>query len=344
MGHKYDKLGRKDIILLHLSRSATLDGYARVTQELGLDPQALVAEVGLPPASLTDPDLKVPTSAVLQLFELTAARAGVADFGLRVARTRLFSNLGVISLVMREQPNVRKAVEALAEHVWAQAEGLSIAIDDTDGVVTLSASIAHAPATSVRQNIELTLAVLLGLLRRFLGPRWVPEMVLFRHRKPASVALHISTFGCVPLFGQYLDAIVLRAADLDVEIAGADPGAASQLARYLEFVAGRREADFVEKVQHIVALMLPGGDCQAANVARLLGMDRRTLHRRLAHGGTCFSALLKRERAELAHAYIAAGDRSLTEIAGLLGFSSLSAFSRWRRQEALTAMVQAKPT
>jgi AraC-like DNA-binding protein len=61
-------------------------------------------------------------------------------------------------------------------------------------------------------------------------------------------------------------------------------------------------------------------------------MDRRTLHRRLVRQGTSFSELVQRERIELAQGYMDAGDRSLTEIAELLGFSCLSAFSRWKRQ------------
>ncbi|MGL4543520.1 MAG: AraC family transcriptional regulator ligand-binding domain-containing protein, partial [Polymorphobacter sp.] len=258
---------------------------------------------------------------MLQLFELAAVQAGVVDFGLRVARTRRFSNLGAVGLVMRGQPNVRKAVAVLADNIWAQAEELLFDLDDTGGIPTLSATIVHAPGTSTRQSIEIALAVTVGLLRRFLGPKWTPEMVVFRHRKPANVALYIVTFGAVPLFGQDLDGIVLRSADLDIEIPDADPAAAIQLARNLEFVAGRRTTDFVEKAQHLIALMLSGGNCQTAHIAHQLGMDRWTLHRRPERKGTSFSALLKRERAEVAQAYIDAGDRSLTEIAGLVGFS-----------------------
>ncbi|MGZ5956654.1 MAG: hypothetical protein ACXWKT_20525, partial [Caulobacteraceae bacterium] len=45
-----------------------------------------------------------------------------------------------------------------------------------------------------------------------------------------------------------------------------------------------------------------------------------------------FTDLLEDTRRSLAASYADAGERSLTEIAGLLGYSSLSAFSRWRRR------------
>lgn len=329
--------------MLHLSRSATLDGFARVVGELGLDPVGLVDEVGLPAKCLSDPDLKIPTEAVLALYNLVAERAGIDDFGLRVARTRQFSNLGAVGLVMREQPDVRSAIGALAANIWAQAEGLSIVIEEVDGLVILRTSIARAPGQAVRQTIELALAIIANILRRFIGQHWIPEMVLFSHARPANMALHIAAFGRPPVFGQYIDAIVLRATDLDIAIPEADAGTAAQLLRYLEFVAGRRTTDFSAKVRQMIGVLLPAGRAQADLVARQLGIDRRTLHRRLARQGTSFSDILQRERREMAQAYIDAGDRSLTEIAELLGFSCLSAFSRWRRTPPMQPSQIAEP-
>jgi AraC-like DNA-binding protein len=320
------------LVLVHLSRSATLDGFAQVAGTFGLDPQALVAEVGLPGDCLTDPDLRIPTTAVLQAINLAAERAGIDNFGLHMARTRRYSNLGAVGLIMREQPTVRRALDALCANIWAQTEGLSVAVEEADEMAIVRVSLLHPGVISVRQNVEITLAVLVDILHRFLGQGWVPEMVMFSHGKPANLSLHIAIFGCVPMFGQELDAIVLRAADLDVAIPESDERIAAQLTRYLEFVAGRRTTDFAEKVQHMIGMMLPGGGAQADQVARHLGMDRRTLHRRLVRQGTSFSDLVQRERTQLAQGYIDAGDRSLTEIADLLGFSCLSAFSRWKKQ------------
>jgi AraC-like DNA-binding protein len=55
------------------------------------------------------------------------------------------------------------------------------------------------------------------------------------------------------------------------------------------------------------------------------------MHRHLANEGETFSSLLDSVRSELATRYIDNRDRSLTTTAELLGFSALSAFSRWFR-------------
>lgn len=208
---------------------------------------------------------------------------------------------------------------------------MSVDVEEADELAIVRVSLAQLGVAAVRHNTEIALAVVVDILHRFLGPRWTPEMVFFRHCKPASLSLHVAIFGCVPMFGQELDAIVLRAADLDVAIPDTDERTAVQMTRYLEFIAGRRTADFAEKVQHMIGNMLPGGGAQANHVAHHLGIDRRTLHRRLVRQGTSFSDLVQRQRVELAQSYIDAGDRSLTEIAELLGFSCLSAFSRWKK-------------
>jgi AraC-like DNA-binding protein len=66
-------------------------------------------------------------------------------------------------------------------------------------------------------------------------------------------------------------------------------------------------------------------------VAQRLGVDRRTVHRRLAEEGETFSSLLDSVRAELATRYIDNRDRPLASVAELLGFSAHSAFARWFR-------------
>ena len=65
-----------------------------------------------------------------------------------------------------------------------------------------------------------------------------------------------------------------------------------------------------------------------------LGVDRRTVHRRLATQCTTFTQVLDQVRLEQAQRLMGYGDRKLSDIAPLLGFSSLSAFSRWRRCQA----------
>jgi AraC-like DNA-binding protein len=79
----------------------------------------------------------------------------------------------------------------------------------------------------------------------------------------------------------------------------------------------------------MIWMLLPTGRCSVEQVATHLGRDRRTLHRQLTREGETFSSLLDKVRGELATRYLANPHHPLSEIAGVLGFSELSAFSRW---------------
>ena len=92
-----------------------------------------------------------------------------------------------------------------------------------------------------------------------------------------------------------------------------------------------RGATTASQVRDLVEMLLPARRCGADQVARSLGMDRRTLHRRLAATGDTFTSIVDAVRAGLAERYLAGERYRLTEISDLLGFAAPSAFSRWFR-------------
>ena len=67
-------------------------------------------------------------------------------------------------------------------------------------------------------------------------------------------------------------------------------------------------------------------------MAEHLNVDRRTVHRHLSRAGETFTSIVDCVRAELAIRLVESGDRPLAEVAERLGFSALSAFSRWFRR------------
>lgn len=87
------------------------------------------------------------------------------------------------------------------------------------------------------------------------------------------------------------------------------------------------------QVCQVLRELLPTGDCSVEAVAQRFSIDRRSILRRLKSEGTTYSDLLKQVRSDLLEHYIENTDLSLTEIARLLGFTSLSALSRWKRSQ-----------
>jgi AraC-like DNA-binding protein len=94
-------------------------------------------------------------------------------------------------------------------------------------------------------------------------------------------------------------------------------------------------------VQEIRAGFL-AGTADIESVSARLGMSRATLYRSLAAEGVDFTTLTERVRRELAMIYVAQPHIALTEIASLLGYSELSAFSRAFKRWTATSPAEFK--
>ena len=315
-----------------LLRSACLTGYAELAREKGLDPIALMSEVGLPLAALREPDRKVPADAVCALLEQSAQRSGDLSFGLRLAESRRPSNLGPIGLLVREEPTLRRALEALLRYGHLHNAALILKIEEAGGVVVIREELVVGRATVVRQSSEIAVGVLFRLLTIFLGPNWRPRRVCFAHSAPKDRTVHWRVFGRGVEFGHDFNGIVCDARDLDVPNPGADPVMAGYARQVLEASLGDTCSSTANDVRQLVFVMLPAGHCTLELVARHLGVTPRTVHRQLAREGETFTGIVEGARRELATRYVDDGGRPLSEVSALLGFSAPSAFSRWYRQ------------
>jgi AraC-like DNA-binding protein len=324
-----------------LIRSAVLTSFADLAASCGLDARALLVDAGLPQRCLGDPDLKVPARAVAHLLELTAERGREPAFGLRLAESRRLSNLGPLGLLVRDELTLRDALEALMRHIGVHNEALSISVEQHSNLLVVRLDLTAEGGGSLRQSTELGVGVTFRVLQIFMGTGWEPRVVCFTHPKPASLTAHRRLFGRAVEFGHQFNGIVCNAADLDVP----NPGADAVMVRYSKRLLEQTHdtsSRMSDRAHQLVVVLLPRGLCRVEVVAQHLGVDRRTVARRLAEEETSFSALVNDLRRELFARYLKDGTRSLTEVSALLGFSASSAFSRWHRQQFGLAARQLK--
>lgn len=85
---------------------------------------------------------------------------------------------------------------------------------------------------------------------------------------------------------------------------------------------------FSRQVRPLIARQLARGQVKVESVAAELNMSRHTLYKKLKEENLTFAGLLEDVRREQALKYMNDRNRTLSEVAELLGFSELSAFSR----------------
>jgi AraC-like DNA-binding protein len=117
---------------------------------------------------------------------------------------------------------------------------------------------------------------------------------------------------------------------------------AQQLLDASPLAAVSADDSLLDDVRRAVLLLLPSGRCTVEQVSAQLGLVCRTVQRRLAEQQQSFSGLVNALRVELAQRHVAQGQRPLTDVAALLGFSALSGFSRWHQQQFGCSPSQAR--
>lgn len=322
---------RDSVIAPRTIRSSVLLAFAEVAKENGVEPYSLLRKTGLPTTVLQDPDLQIPEAKFRQLLDLASQISDLPHFSLLLGAKAHLGMSGSLGLLMREQPTVRHAIEAMARYQRYQNDTVEIALEDRGDALIFSPRILSGEGAAHGPAMDLTMAIYVRYLSALLGETWKPRQARLRRDPPADAGPYFDILGDV-MFGAERDSLIFDASDIDTPIPTADPLLAREIARFLEARPVRDDGTFSDKVRDLIIRMLSSGSCTIDNVANQLGVDRRTIHRKLQVEGSSFSELLTATRQALIAAELGRRDETLSEVAQKLGFSSLSTFSRWFRQ------------
>lgn len=313
-------------------RVAALTGYLETMASFAADPRPLLREQGLSADLLVNPERLIPAQAAVRLLERSAAETGCLTLGLRMAECRSLANLGATSLLIAHQPSLRKALATLQEFRSRINSTLVLHCDEHGNEVILREDFQLRRPEPYRQSTNLALGVLARLCRSVLGDAWAPLTVCFSHEAPtpaSEVAVFQRVFNSRPQFNSEFNGIVVAAADLDRPNIKADDQLATHARQLLDAVMSPMRRTTTQDVNQLIQLLLPSGRATIHDCAAAMGLTVRTLQRMLDAEETSFSTLLNSARMQLAVQYLANRRMRITDVAEMLGYSSIGAFTRW---------------
>ena len=313
----------------YFSRAAVLEGYSKATVAVGLDPIALLKQSDIDPYCLRYPDFKVPTASVIQLLELTASQANVADFGLRMAECRSGSALGLAEVVLAQQPTLGAVIHKLLDIAWVQVDGLLLAVENVAGFVVFTADLEASLPGPAHQTIQLAMASMIKILERVAHTKIQCAAISFQCCEPGPSVRYVKIFGKNPAYGAEQNALTIRETDLALTLRPSDPVLEARLLNLLLDTTGVREPTIVDRTRHIIQILLPTGQCRITRVAAMLSVDRRTLNRWLSNHGVSFSELVQEVRMEVIRSSLRREVKIRGSMSDMLGFAHRSSFSRW---------------
>lgn len=263
-------------------------------------------------------------------FLEAAARDVNPAIGLAIGSRMRLGDIGVLSHAAAASPTLGSALELLSRFLYVLAHGNSIRMDLTPRRAAVNYFLKDEFKALHNQDIELATSHIAKLVRDISGRQINPSLVELERSRPDYHKDLQSFFGCDVRYRASGNRLHYPREFLEIPLVSSDPSLLEALNYFLvERLKLRDEdEDLVARVNHLISANLGADSLDIAQIAVLLGLGRRTLQRRLAAHDLVFSEMVENARKTIAVDYMRGDEYSLTEVAYMLGYSELSAFSR----------------
>ena len=297
----------------------------------GIDPMLLMEQAGIDPAMVINPDRRIPVENMQTLWRLAGEATDEEAFGLLAAEQLQPATLQGLGLAVLASDSIYDALKRLVRFARVFSTGLGLELRECGEVVELE-MLTDEEFTGEHLNwltYDFGIGLIVVLCRLTLGEYFSPINIQCRRPEPAAPDRFAAMLGSRIEFDADRNCITFVKSDIMEPLATAnaelarvnDEQAETYLATFVEVSAARQVVSRI--VEH-----LPDGPPSQKQIAAAMNVSNRTLQRKLKDEGTSFIDLLQDARLALAKKYLAQPQRSIVEIAYLLGFSEPSTFSR----------------
>ncbi len=295
----------------------------------GLDFAHAMRDVGLDPDVTRDRDAEVPLQSFVELLENVARSWGTDAFGVLLAESYSFGMTGIFDHAIANSPTLEAMLANYVRFYNLVVGGYDLELEKGPVHSYLTTTVPRVLGPH-DQSVDGTLALQVIRMRHVMVDPEFPVAIEMTRRTPRAIHEFYRVLGSDLRFGRPQNRIGLATSDLQKPV----PIANSFLYELVEAAAekashARRTAD---DASNRLALYLGGalasGETSLDAAAQALGLTPRALTRELRKAGTTYKEFVASVRKSMADHYIRHSDLPLTEVAFLLGFSELSAFSR----------------
>jgi AraC-like DNA-binding protein len=291
--------------------------------------------VGLTPEVIADPEERLSVRSQVALLDEAAIALKDDHLGFTLARDFEPRELGLLYYVMASSQTLGDALKRVARYSQITNEALVVGYREGNRLI-INLSYSGVPRHSERHQIEFCIFAVLRICRMLTGQNLVPQYFSIAHYQSGATSEMARFVGTKVEFGADKDEFALNADTRELPLIHADPYLNDLLLKYCEAALVDRRDDTSQlrtRVENAISSLLPHGRVLVEDVARSLGMSKRTLARRLSEDGLNFTEILQQLRRDLAARYLDDRKLHVSKIAWLLGFSEVTAFThackRW---------------
>jgi AraC-like DNA-binding protein len=317
------------------TRGTAARGTLAYLDKIGANAEPLLSQVELSRGQLTREGDGVSVAAQCRFLELAAIETDDPLLGLHVAAEMDVRDIGVLFYLTASSATVAQALGNLARYVGTTNEAALVEILPGKVETVLTARLMLEFDVPCRQFFEYVALEFIRALSRVTNRDFAPSRITFAHARNSGLREIHRLLRCPVDFTHATNSWTLPQSVMELPIVSEDSHLLQILEAHADDLLSERHtaAGLRSLVENQLLSALPSGRVQAAVVAQQIGMSARSFARRLAQEGTSFGDILDHLRNRLALRYLEDERISLQQIAWLLGYSELAAFShafkRW---------------
>jgi AraC-like DNA-binding protein len=299
---------------------------------VAIDP--ILKRVGLTREQVKDPASRIRVHDQIRFLGLVADALNDDLLGYQLAKTTDLREIGLFYYVLASSETLFEALQRAARYSTIVNEGISLKCT-TGSAFGTSFHYVGVSRHLDQHQMEFWMTALVRICRQLTGLNILPTRVRLTHRRARSEEF-ASFLGDNVELGAKADDIVFPDRIKHAPVVSADLHLNKLLRSYCEEALGRKQRDrgsFRSQVENTIVPLLPHGKAHVGEIAQRLGVSQRTLARRLTAEEVSFSDVLEILRSDLAKRYLADPKLATSQIAWLLGYRDVGAFShafkRW---------------
>ena len=313
-------------------RAGILEHFQATVASLGADAGALLRQADVAPEVITLPGIYLPYANYMKLMDLAARATGTPHFGLEMMRSATTETLGTAGIIMTEAETVRDAWGALIHFYAIHDTYGTVSMWQTGDQTVMSYTIPRNDLPGARQVYDAAAGIATNIMKQFCGAGYRSSAYGLPYPEPED----LSCYAALGTGDLRFDAAAMEMHFdrklLDRQLAWGPDERGAALDHYFAVQETGAINPTSRRVEDIIRRLLPTGNCTLRRVADTLSTTHRTLQSRLEAEHSSFRELLEKVRREIATYHLSRGDMQLTQLALVLGYSELSAFSRSFRQ------------
>ncbi len=314
---------------MHLIRTGAIEGYEILTRKLGGNPIKLLADAGLSPAQLRNPNTYIEYRKLSDLLEISAAACAQPLFGLLLAQDQSSRALGDIGIFLSLHNSVRESLDNINKYIYLHARGVNLKQTQHGDYLRLECLFDINSTLGLNQLTLLSLIQLANFTLESLSIEG-QGLTLFLRTNPSDKdkALIDNRFAYNIVFNSSRDFVQVPLSWLDKPLSQHTDAITSHFQQHITELAKLYPDNLPDTTKEAIQYLLPSSECSLERVSSSLNLHPRVLQKRLKREGSSYGQLLQEVRLQIAKQHLQYGTLSVTDLALNLGYSDVTVFSR----------------